>query len=70
MHGLYFRVKLPKSFLAVNLSESHTFNIKEEGDEWGDRLPDQPSGDTRQGQVEKSDEANKDILNTESVRED
>jgi inositol-hexakisphosphate/diphosphoinositol-pentakisphosphate 1-kinase len=27
------RVKLPKSFLAVNLSESHTFHKKEELDE-------------------------------------
>ena len=27
------RVKLPKSFLAVNLSESHTFHKKDE-DEW------------------------------------
>jgi hypothetical protein len=26
---LAFRVKLPKSFLAVNLSESHTFHKKE-----------------------------------------
>jgi hypothetical protein len=27
-----FRVKLPKSFLAVNLSESHTFHKKESPD--------------------------------------
>ena len=27
------RVKLPKSFLAVNLSESHTFHKKEETNE-------------------------------------
>jgi inositol hexakisphosphate/diphosphoinositol-pentakisphosphate kinase len=27
------RVKLPKSFLAVNLSESHTFHKKEEQEE-------------------------------------
>lgn len=27
------RVKLPKSFLAVNLSESHTFHKKEESNE-------------------------------------
>ena len=27
------RVKLPKSFLAVNLSESHTFHKKEESSE-------------------------------------
>ena len=30
------RVKLPKSFLAVNLSESHTFHKKEESDENAD----------------------------------
>ena len=30
------RVKLPKSFLAVNLSESHTFHKKEESNENAD----------------------------------
>lgn len=30
------RVKLPKSFLAVNLSESHTFHKKEESAKVGD----------------------------------
>ena len=30
---MIFRVKLPKSFLAVNLSESHTFHKKEEVEE-------------------------------------
>ena len=29
----FHRVKLPKSFLAVNLSESHTFHKKEEVEE-------------------------------------
>ncbi len=30
---MIIRVKLPKSFLAVNLSESHTFHKKEESEE-------------------------------------
>jgi len=53
---LLFRVKLPKSFLAVNLSESHTFH-KKETSETGDSSVDEmkKSGesvekDTEQGQ--------------------
>jgi hypothetical protein len=53
---LLFRVKLPKSFLAVNLSESHTFH-KRETSEAGDSSVDEmkKSGelvekDTEQGQ--------------------
>jgi inositol hexakisphosphate/diphosphoinositol-pentakisphosphate kinase len=33
------RVKLPKSFLAVNLSESHTFHKKEELEEKAEDIP-------------------------------
>ncbi len=32
-----YRVKLPKSFLAINLSESHTFHRKDTPD--GERIP-------------------------------
>jgi inositol hexakisphosphate/diphosphoinositol-pentakisphosphate kinase len=36
----YNRVKLPKSFLAVNLSESHTFHKKEETNESNEAIED------------------------------
>lgn len=41
---IWRRVKLPKSFLAVNLSESHTFHKKPDQDEEPQEVPVETDG--------------------------
>lgn len=70
---LVFRVKLPKSFLAVNLSELHTF-LKKETSEVGESSVDEmkKSGELveKNNEQGKQDEAGIDLAGQDSKQVD